>query len=246
MRGSFPLVSSSGQGSGTQSVEEHRKAKSARNKRALAAKLTDNAQLITALAFYRGRLSPGEWVFLGKSHGGRLRCPYLKAARLVLYIRGNEDDEYRLPGNYLQRLRSIGLLPLVDLGGAERRGFEELNADLVVDDAVKAFSDDHQILDRVKGYLETDFPWAKRAIRREPVDDDSQEELDHDEPLGPAMGSPKPSRERLYQPPGPYQPYEQAKPTPKAPEPESGCYIAATGGYVLWGTFATLRKYARF
>jgi len=51
--------------------------------------------------------------------------PYLTTARRCLAIQKGEGDLYRLPRNYLQRLRSIGLLPLVDVGGVERHDCEE-------------------------------------------------------------------------------------------------------------------------
>jgi len=92
------------------------KERSKRRKLELIPRLTDNAKLIAALAFYCGRMRPGEWILLQKTEASRVFTwrAYLKGARLSLGIMAQAPDSYRLPLNYLSRLRSIGIDLMLD------------------------------------------------------------------------------------------------------------------------------------
>jgi len=145
------------QGGGTLSAKERSK----RRKLELIPRLTDNAKLIAALAFYCGRMRPGEWIRreeidVGVTYEHR---PYLKGARLALCIRASPDG-YRLPLNYMSRLKALGVDLILDFDA--RVQFEALNKDLEIDDAMKEFSRWHpRALERLKTYLEFGFPQAK-------------------------------------------------------------------------------------
>jgi len=143
---------------GTLSAKERSK----RRKLELIPRLTDNARLITALAFYCGRMRPGEWIRLQKTGESRVFTwrAYLKAARLALGIMAQAPDSYRLPLNYLSRLRTIGVDLILDWDA--RVQFEALNKELEIDDAIEEFSRWHpRALERLKNYLEFGFPQAK-------------------------------------------------------------------------------------
>jgi len=113
--------------------------------------------LVAAIAFYCHWLKPG-WLVPAapiRAHRRKLNHKWqrhLKAARRILGVWHNSrEDSYRLPRNYLSRLRKIGLTNL------EFDSFSapvlHPNADLENDNALRSFAAKHPILQRAKDFL---------------------------------------------------------------------------------------------
>jgi len=141
--------------------EDPRKAKTARAKYKLAERLEDNEMLIASIRF-SCQLEPDKPTPAGPiddfihTKPKRLR-KYVKAARLVLGIRYLMPARtLRLPQNYLRvRLRNVGLRLWIN--PSQRDKFEQLNTNLEIDDAMKAFAAAHPILEKVKFFLKGDY-----------------------------------------------------------------------------------------
>jgi len=142
--------------------KEHHKQESAKKKWRLAGKLENNEMLVAALAFYCGRLAPGEATLSEPIHAlyrklPRRWRPYREASRRVLQIQYVDRETMRLPKNVWHcRLPLIGLK--LHLHPEERESFENLNSDLVIDDAIRSFALSHpQLLERVQLFLQDGY-----------------------------------------------------------------------------------------
>jgi hypothetical protein len=128
---------------------------SAQRNTKLAERLDDNAKLLAAVVYYLDRLSPG-WndAELILKHQKTLTANWqrhLKAARRVLGIH-THPPAMRLAKDYKNRLSIYASLDLFDFKTS--REFRVLPADLTIDDAVRAFNQEHpQVLERTKAFL---------------------------------------------------------------------------------------------
>ena len=131
--------------------------RSARRKAELAEKLDSNEMFVAAIVFYCRRLKPGRRVPAApiRAHHRKLSREWqlhLKAARRLLGVWYDfPNSTYRLPNTFARRLISVGL----NISGStfEGRAFRQLNADLILDDALGSFAAGHPVLERAKQLL---------------------------------------------------------------------------------------------
>jgi hypothetical protein len=148
-------------------------ARLARRRSKVAERISDNAMIIAVLAFYCGRLQLGQ----PRSRDEvEVICPkkfkpYLQAARWLLGIRyDHARNTFKLPFNYLdKKLFAIGLRLWIN--PTERIRFEKLNHDLILDDDMIAFANDHpEVLEAARRRLKGCYkPTDNELLSRPPV-----------------------------------------------------------------------------
>jgi hypothetical protein len=129
-------------------------ARLAKQRHNLSDRITDNATMLAALVFYCKRLTPGKLTSPAATHAfikgksRRVWRRYCKAARYLLACVYGKN--LRLPANYLERLRALSL----DLwpGLPAYQQFVGLNADLEVNDELRAFADQFPHSNRSSGF----------------------------------------------------------------------------------------------
>jgi hypothetical protein len=151
---------------------EERKAIALERKRKLASRLDSNELLLLSLRFYLGILEPGRPVAASLAYDRskdlthRVKT-HLRGARRILGVTFTERGRLmRLPLCYWRRLIAIGL-QWNDSG--ERKRFEALNTNLVVDEATTLFALTHYVLGPAKEFLRGPEP-AKPAFPRPQLD----------------------------------------------------------------------------
>jgi len=153
---------------------EARMKRSAERKRKLAAKLDDEAMLIAAVRFYLDALLPTRTAEAGpvceQTYGMSLKWKrHLLAARRILGLMWRDKGQtLRLPSTYLERLQRIGLDLVRDFDG--RAEFFQLNADLIIDDALTTYAFFRPILIGAKAFLSGDqWSEAENGFKPKPL-----------------------------------------------------------------------------
>lgn len=148
-----------------------RKERSGQRKRKLAQAIDDEAMFVAAIRFYLGALLPTRTAEAEQVHEqtdgmSRKWKRHLTAARRILGLQYKERGRtLRLPANFGERLSRIGLNLLSDFDA--RQEFFQLNANLVIDEAITDFAFFHPVLLDAKAFLRGD-EWSDTERRFKP------------------------------------------------------------------------------
>jgi hypothetical protein len=143
--------------------QELSRQKRAKRKWQLSKKIDDPALLLACLRFYLAHLvpevlTPAQPIHARYKHTTRKVKVHLKAARRVLLIKYKENRTLMiLPRNaWIERLPRVGLK--FHLHPEEKERFEALNADLKIDDALRAFALSYpDFLEKVQLFLSDNY-----------------------------------------------------------------------------------------